>query len=560
MDKKNLKQEVLQPVLARFSRILDDIDHSVHDKYKKKLQESGVASSIQILALNDKLSETRGQKASRILSEIYQFRRHGQASGITAQCPLNKQIIIQYGFELSTSVFFSVPEKKDKQPSSQRFIKVGNLKGQLLPQLEKEVFDENDYQIYTEYSPDEKNAIPFELDDNGQAVIDGCQPGKRYYVRIDPFTNQQQVDEWLNGYKRIIQHLSKFLESEWDNVHEQRWQIFDKAMAKVVERIENNPRSTENPLATVTGGDFFEGVVDRGVEVAKKAEKPVIDGWNLTTHHAAILGSQYTPMSPAIAQGAGKKLLESCLSSYQTQEPSEPPKTENEIKDIYFFVQDEVYLYIITAALEYWYEIQSPNDKAYLLGKDFFDFAVDVAQFFAECYVIGKALPIAKSVLRASSSAISRTTANLLEKGKNFISTKTSVEKATTAEIVGSLPERFIEFFNANEQKAIVENVGGSTAEAIGLETKRVNVVTNAGKDESGVTLNRNNNISNTAPETLHEKPNATGNSHSTNLDPVSMLTGEELLTLVDDTLFSQFPFVWQRLYRTSAVEFNCGL
>jgi len=65
------------------------------------------------------------------------------------------------------------------------------------------------------------------LDDNGRAVIDGCQPGKRYYIRMDPFTNQQQVDEWLNGYKRIIQHLSEFLESEWDNVHEQRWQIFD---------------------------------------------------------------------------------------------------------------------------------------------------------------------------------------------------------------------------------------------------------------------------------------------------------------------------------------------
>ena len=48
MDKKNRKQEVLQSVLARFSRILDDIDHSAHAKYKKKLQESGVASSIQI--------------------------------------------------------------------------------------------------------------------------------------------------------------------------------------------------------------------------------------------------------------------------------------------------------------------------------------------------------------------------------------------------------------------------------------------------------------------------------------------------------------------------------
>ena len=232
MDKKNLKQEVLQPVLARFSRILDDIDYSAHSKYKKKLQESGVASSIQILALNDKLSETRGEKVSRILSEIYQFRHHGQESGITAQCPLNKQIIIQYGFDISTSVFSDAPVEAAQQPDGKRFIKVGNLKGQLIPQLAKIVPNKwgANNMSHIEYFPDEENAIPFELDDNGRAVIDGCQPGKRYYIRMDPFTNQQQVDEWLNGYKRIIQHLSEFLESEWDNVHEQRWQIFDKKL------------------------------------------------------------------------------------------------------------------------------------------------------------------------------------------------------------------------------------------------------------------------------------------------------------------------------------------
>ena len=339
-----------------------------------------------------------------------------------------------------------MPEKKDKKPSSQRFIKVGNLKGQLIPQLVKLVANNSgpSYLAHPEYSLDEKNAIPFELDDNGRAVINGCQPGKRYYVRIDPFTNQQQVDEWINGCKRIIQHLSEFLESEWDNVHEQRWQIYDKAMAEAAQRIYDNPISEENPLATAVGGDFFEGVVDRGAEKTGEAIESVIDGWDFMIDHGAIYASLLNPTNPLLTQAAGKKLLESCQSLFQTQDPSETPKTENEIKDVYFFVQDEVYLYIITAALEYWYEIQSPKDKAYFWGKDFFDFAVDVAEFFAECYVIGKALPIAASVLRASSSTISRTTANLLEKGKNFISTKTSVEKATTAEIVGSLPERFI--------------------------------------------------------------------------------------------------------------------
>ncbi|MFJ5257528.1 RHS repeat-associated core domain-containing protein [Pseudomonas sp. NPDC088414] len=41
---------------------------------------------------------------------------------------------------------------------------------------------------------------------------------------------------------------------------------------------------------------------------------------------------------------------------------------------------------------------------------------------------------------------------------------------------------------------------------------------------------------------------------------PVSMVTGEELLTLTDGQLNGLFPFEWTRLYRTSAAEVDCGL
>ncbi|WP_192560381.1 RHS repeat-associated core domain-containing protein [Pseudomonas allokribbensis] len=45
-----------------------------------------------------------------------------------------------------------------------------------------------------------------------------------------------------------------------------------------------------------------------------------------------------------------------------------------------------------------------------------------------------------------------------------------------------------------------------------------------------------------------------------TNGCPVSMVTGEELLTLTDGQLDGLLPFEWTRLYRTSAVEIDCGL
>jgi RHS repeat-associated protein len=46
----------------------------------------------------------------------------------------------------------------------------------------------------------------------------------------------------------------------------------------------------------------------------------------------------------------------------------------------------------------------------------------------------------------------------------------------------------------------------------------------------------------------------------ATNKCPVSMVTGEELLTLTDGSLDGVLPFDFTRLYRTSAAEIDCGL
>ena len=52
----------------------------------------------------------------------------------------------------------------------------------------------------------------------------------------------------------------------------------------------------------------------------------------------------------------------------------------------------------------------------------------------------------------------------------------------------------------------------------------------------------------------------ASSDKTATNGCPVSMVTGEELLTLTDGTLDGVLPFEWTRVYRTSAVEVDCGL
>ncbi|PAU60435.1 type IV secretion protein Rhs, partial [Pseudomonas sp. PIC25] len=59
---------------------------------------------------------------------------------------------------------------------------------------------------------------------------------------------------------------------------------------------------------------------------------------------------------------------------------------------------------------------------------------------------------------------------------------------------------------------------------------------------------------------TPNGKPADTAKNTCTNNCPVSMVTGEELLTLTDGELDGLLPFPWTRLYRTSAAEIDSGL
>ncbi|QLL13731.1 RHS repeat-associated core domain-containing protein [Pseudomonas chlororaphis] len=59
---------------------------------------------------------------------------------------------------------------------------------------------------------------------------------------------------------------------------------------------------------------------------------------------------------------------------------------------------------------------------------------------------------------------------------------------------------------------------------------------------------------------TPDQQINDAASNTCTNGCPVSMVTGEELLTLTDGELDGLLPFKWTRLYRTSAAEIDCGL
>ncbi|UAN62452.1 RHS repeat-associated core domain-containing protein [Serratia sp. JSRIV006] len=66
-----------------------------------------------------------------------------------------------------------------------------------------------------------------------------------------------------------------------------------------------------------------------------------------------------------------------------------------------------------------------------------------------------------------------------------------------------------------------------------------------------------NHNASAVTPNGKPSQPAEVAEFHG---DPVSLFSGEELLTLTDFTLPGVLPFAWRRLYRTSAVEQRAGM
>lgn len=274
MNNSDHKQEVLTPVLKRFAAILKETNHQAHEKYKQQLKKYGRASSIQLLTLNEKLSKTLSEKGKEIAREtkpwLYPVNPDQVESdrGITAQCSSKQEIIIQYGIDPKLSAFANPDIHLANQPDSEKFIKFGNLTGELIPQKADLVPNKmGNNQAHFKYYPDEDNAIPFTLNDDGMAKIKGCSADKQYYVRIHPITNEEEVAKWLNGYQQVIDHLSQFLESEWENVHAPRWKIYDEEYQDAEDSYKDIPVPQVHPYLIAVSGDFIKGFGDNLVKI-----------------------------------------------------------------------------------------------------------------------------------------------------------------------------------------------------------------------------------------------------------------------------------------------------
>ena len=94
---------------------------------------------------------------------------------------------------------------------------------------------------------------------------------------------------------------------------------------------------------------------------------------------------------------------------------------------------------------------------------------------------------------------------------------------------------------------------------ASGVQRGKAELIWDARKNSTLREVDARPNVDRQAT-TPNERPAQACKETCTGGEPVSMVTGEELLTLDDANLDGLLPFVWSRLYRTSAVEVDHGL
>ncbi|MGY4640619.1 RHS repeat-associated protein [Pseudomonas sp. TE24901] len=208
-------------------------------------------------------------------------------------------------------------------------------------------------------------------------------------------------------------------------------------------------------------------------------------------------------------------------------------------------LSDEPLLFIYLAAMVSWMRMLPPPYMNELLGEISFEVLINLLLVLATAGM-GMAIRLSSKVLAGVKSQAARTWLNHMAKqfGKARVDDHVEMGKpiwlggpATPIKTIPDVPLKAGDNLVPNPVPVVREK----TQRTVLVRQEQVDDVPVSGKNQNGDAA--------TCSATTCK-----------NGCPVSMVTGEELLTLTDGTLDGILPFEWTRLYRTSAVEVDRGL
>ncbi|WP_053214659.1 RHS repeat-associated core domain-containing protein [Pseudomonas sp. Q12-87] len=352
---------------------------------------------------------------------------------------------------------------------------------------------------------------------SGILEVPKCWRGQRYRITFFPHVTTDHLKALYASYQDVIGELEGWLKAEWENEFQPLWTEFSDA--GFLER-----------YGVLQQADW------RGFENALHAL------WDDVKQVFELL---------ADLQANSEKLLE-----YLTQtELEQLLKASSEaIAKALMVLSDEPLLFVHMAAFGSWLRMLPPQYVAEVVGEMRASVLINFL-LIRLAGPLGLGVQMSGKVLRqlrserarewllASSLRLGQLSADRLKQHADVlkpvaISAQRAPLKPTPVGPLNITPEHSPPLSVSNPAAVAREKSQGSTR----LSRHEPH------DDAPAQSKNPNGDSADTAAQT------------QTSGCPVSMVTGEELLTLEDGTLESRLPFVFTRLYRTSAVDLDVGL
>ncbi|AMN79666.1 RHS repeat-associated core domain-containing protein [Pseudomonas azotoformans] len=347
------------------------------------------------------------------------------------------------------------------------------------------------------------------IDASGILEVKDCIRDQRYQITFYPNVSKAHVKALYASYQSVIVGLEERLRDEWTKTFKPRWKDFANATP-------------------------FERSAMQGVAFASGIGKALYNLWDNFTQLYDLL---------ADLKANSEKLLK-----YITQAELDDllKLGKDAIAHGLLVLSDEPLLFIYLSAMVAWIRMLPPPDMYELVGEITGEVLINLFLIWAT-RGMGVQVRMGMQVLGHIKSGRVRKWLEMLADQLAGPRLDAHVDAAKPM-LLGSsaTPIRTIPDVPLKAGDQVVANPVPVVRDKVGQRTV---LVRQAPVDD--VPASARNPAGDAA---------APSDKTVTNGCPVSMVTGEELLTLTDGTLDGILPFEWTRLYRTSAVEVDCGL
>ena len=358
------------------------------------------------------------------------------------------------------------------------------------------------------------------IDASGIKLVEGCEAHQTYQITFYPQITSEQIDAFFDSYKAVLNDLGSWLAAQWEAEYLSLWQDHQQADALGRASMEIQAQWDGLIKALLAVWDDITGFFTLISHPQENYEK---------------LKKFFTEEQLQLLLNASKESLETAL----------------------LIASDEPLMWSYLSAMIAWLKLLPPQIRSEIQAQLTSEVLINIVLGILLTGGIGLAIRLS---LKGANKAVQATKATglledfvelLMRTSKAHSAPHAAVGKPILLQGEGRLNSGLkadLDIKPQNEPGAAKSIPGGAVVARNKPQAKTTLEVVEHVDDAS------------TQSKTPNGKPAEPAKDTQTHGCPVSMVTGEELLTLTDGKLDGALALEWTRLYRTSAVEIDGDL